>query len=359
MAESDRKQGRWWRGFAVAAICVVLAGGLLPGQQKPDLTVQVKVVNVPATVRDKHGKIIHDLTKDDFILEEDSRPQSIHYLSQESDLPLTLGLLVDTSLSQLRVLDQERTASSSFLDDMLRPDKDLAFLIHFDFDAELLQDLTASREKLRSAMDLLQPPQLDRQRGGGSPRPGPGYPRHPGGAGGSRSGGGTVLYDAVYLASNELMKKQTGRKAIVILSDGVDHGSIESLKSAIEAAQRADTIVYSIFFKGDEPYSSFGGFGGMGGHRGGRGRYPEESVDGKKVLEQISKETGGRLFEVSGKDTVAKIYSQIEDELRNQYSLGYTPDRRNPGAGYHKISLKTKQKDLVVQARAGYYTTGQ
>lgn len=354
MAESDQRRSRLWRGFAAAAIYPVLAAGLLPAQQKPDLTVQVKVVNVPATVRDKHGKIIHDLTKDDFILEEDSRPQSIHYFSQESDLPLTLGLLVDTSLSQLRVLEQERVASFSFLDDMLRPDKDLAFLIHFDFDVELLEDLTASREKLRSAMDLLQPPQLDSPRRGGSPGPGPGYPRRPGGAGGSRSGGGTLLYDAVYLASNELMKKQTGRKAIVILSDGVDHGSMESLKSAIEAAQRADTIVYSIFFKGDEPYSR--GFGGIGGRHG--GRFPQEQVDGKKVLEQISKETGGRLFEVSGKDTVAKIYSQIEDELRNQYSLGYTPDRPDPGAGYHKISLKTKQKDLVVQARAGYYTTG-
>jgi VWFA-related protein len=357
MAEMDRFRKSMRRSALWFAIYAALPGGL-PAQQKPDLTVQVKVVNVPATVRDKHGKIIHDLTKDDFTLEEDSRPQSIHYFSQESDLPLTLGLLVDTSLSQRRVLDQERTASFSFLDDMLRPEKDLAFLIHFDFDAELLEDLTDSREKLRSAMDQLQGPDLDRQRGGNSPGAGPGYPRHRGG--GSHSGGGTVLYDAVYLASNELMKKQTGRKAIVILSDGVDHGSKESLKDAIEAAQRADTIVYSIFFKGDEPNMGFGGWGGMGGHRGGRGRYPvEQQVDGKKILEQISKETGGRLFEVSGKESVTKIYSQIEEELRNQYSLGYTPDRPDPGSGYHKISLKTKQKDLVVQARAGYYATGR
>src|SRR5262249_30791248 len=357
MAKSSEPQRKWWRTTALLAVAnLTLSGGPAPAQQEPKYSVQVKVVNVPATVRDKHGKIIHDLTKDDFILEEDSRPQLIHYFSQESDLPLTLGLLVDTSLSQLRVLDQEKTASSSFLDDMLRPDKDQAFLIRFDFDVELLEDLTDSREKLRSAMDSLQPPQLDRQRGGGSPGGGPGYPRRRGGMGGSYSGGGTLLYDAVYLASNELMKKQTGRKAVVILSDGVDHGSKESLKDAIEAAQRADTIVYSIFFKGDEPYM---GFGGLGGHHGGRGRYPEEQVDGKKVLEQISKETGGRLFEVSGKETVGKIYSQIEDELRNQYNLGYTPDRTDPGAGYHKISLKTKQKDLVVQARAGYYATGR
>jgi VWFA-related protein len=357
MATSNRgKTSSLWRTTATAA-GVALACGLLWAQQEPKFSVQVKVVNVPATVRDKHGRVIHDLTKDDFILEEDSRPQSIHYFSQESDLPLTLGLLVDTSFSQLRVLDQERTASFSFLDDMLRPDKDLAFLIHFDFDVELLEDLTDSRQKLRSAMDMVQPPQMDRQRGGSSPGTGAGYPRRRGGMGGPRGGGGgTLLYDAVYLAANDMMKKQTGRKAIVILSDGVDHGSKESLKDAIEAAQRADTIVYAIFFKGDEPSM---GFGGWGGHHGGRGRYPEEEVDGKKVLEQISKETGGRTFEVSGKETVGKIYSQIEDELRNQYSLGYTPDRSDPGAGYHKISLKTKQKDLVVQARAGYYANAR
>jgi VWFA-related protein len=208
----------------------------------------------------------------------------------------------------------------------------------------------------------LQTPQFSQTSGGGSPggnspNSGPGYPRHRGGSG---HGGGTLLYDAVYLASDELMKKQTGRKALVVLTDGVDRGSKETLRAAVEAAQRADTIVYSIFFKGEEPFTGFGGFGGMGGHHGGgRGRYPqEERPDGKKVLEQISKETGGRVFEVSGKDSVDKIYAQIEEELRNQYSLGYTSDRSDLG-GYRKISLKTKQKDLVVQAREGYYADGQ
>jgi len=341
---------------------LLLASGFPQTKQKADLTVQVKVVNVPATVRDKHGKIVHNLTKDDFILEEDGRPQAVHYFSQENDLPLTLGLLVDTSLSQRRVLDQERSASSSFLDHMLRPDKDQAFLIHFDHEVELLQDLTSNREQLRSALDHLQTPQFSQTSGGGnspnnSPGSGPGYPRHRGGAG---RGGGTLLYDAVYLASDELMKKQTGRKALVVLTDGVDRGSKETLRAAVAAAQRADTIVYSIFFKGEEPFTGFGGYGGMGGHHGGgRGRYPqEERPDGKKVLEQISKETGGRVFEVSGKDSVDKIYAQIEEELRNQYSLGYTSDRSDVG-GYRKISLKTKQKDLVVQAREGYYADGQ
>jgi VWFA-related protein len=325
--------------LAIAILCLLLVGARMRGQEKGDLTVHVKVVNVPATVRDKHGKIVNNLTKDDFVLEEDGRPQTLHYFSQESSLPLTLGLLVDTSMSQRRVLGQERTASSSFIDQMLRPDKDKAFLIHFDHKVELDQDLTASREKLRSALDSLQTPQFTQTSGSNSQSQSPGgYPgRHGGGHhNGASHGGGTLLYDAVYLASDELMKKQTGRKALIVLSDGDDRGSKETLRTAIETAQRADTIIYSILFKDDEDRSFGVGFGGigMGGHHGG---------------------PGGRLFEVSGKQTVEKIYAQIEEDLRNQYSLGYTPDRTNPGEGFHKISVKTKEKDLVVHAREEYY----
>ncbi|HEX3092227.1 MAG TPA: VWA domain-containing protein [Candidatus Angelobacter sp.] len=341
---------------------LLLAGARLRGQEKADITVHVKVVNIPTTVRDKHGKIVNTLTKDDFIVEEDGRPQTLHYFSKENDLPLTLGLLVDTSFSQRRVLGQERAASSSFFAQMLRPEKDKAFLIHFDHEVELDQDLTSSQEKLRAALADLQTPQFATASSGNAPNQGQdpgGYPGRHGGRGhhnGAR-GGGTLLYDAVYLASDELMKKQTGRKALVVLSDGDDRGSKESLRGAIEAAQRADTIVYSILFKDDEEHS-FGGFGGGmgGGHHGGRDRYPQEShADGKKILEQISRETGGRLFEVSSKQTVEKIYAQIEEDLRNQYSLGYSPDRTDPGEGFHKISVKTKDKDLVVHAREEYY----
>jgi VWFA-related protein len=348
--------------LAVAIFCLLMAGARMRGQEKVDMTVHVKVVNVPATVRDKHGKIVTNLTKDDFVLEEDGRPQTLHYFSQENSLPLTLGLLVDTSMSQRRVLGQERTASSSFIDQMLRPEKDTAFLIHFDREVELDQDLTSSREKLRSALDSLQAPQFTQTGGGNSSGQG-GYPgRHGGHHDGSIHGGGTLLYDAVFLASDELMKKQTGRKALIVLSDGDDRGSKETLRTAIETAQRADTIIYSILFENDEDRSFGGGFGGIGmgehhgGPGGGRSRYPQEPrVDGKKILEQMSRETGGRMFEVSGKQTVEKIYAQIEEDLRNQYSLGYTPDRTNPGEGFHKISVKTKQKDLVVHAREEYY----
>ncbi|HEX3353796.1 MAG TPA: VWA domain-containing protein [Terriglobales bacterium] len=334
------------------------------------MSVQVKVVNVLATVRDKHGKIINNLGKDDFTLSEDGRPQSIRYFSRETDIPLTLGLLVDTSMSQRRVLSEEREASQSFLAQMLREDEDKAFVIHFDREVELLQDLTASHEKLRAALESLETPQFSRTSGGNSPGggggSGPGSGRH--------HGGGTLLYDAVYLASDELMAKQQGRKALIVLSDGVDMGSKENLDEAIESAQRANTVVYSILFKDDEAYGNGGGFGrtgisipgmggpGMGGGGMGRGgmgrgrRLPEQHADGKKVLERVSKETGGRMFEVSKKEPVDQIYSQIEEELRNQYSLGYTPDRGSGvESGYHKIQVAARQKDLTVQARDGYY----
>ncbi len=334
-----------------------------PQEGQPTIAVEVKTVSVLATVRDKHGKIISNLTKDDFQLDEDGRPQTINYFAHESDLPLRLGLLVDTSLSQRRVLDQERSASYSFLDKLLRQDKDLAFVIHFDREVELLQDFTPSRPQLQAALQKLSTPQFD----GGGGSNGGGGSGNGGGSGGGRGrgshGGGTLLYDAIYLGSDELMGKQQGRKALIVLSDGVDHGSRETMAEAIATAQRSDTIIYSILFADEEDnYSRPGGFGmgghggGMGGGRGG-GRYPpqEQRPDGKKILEQISKETGGRMFKVTKKETVDAIYAEIEEDLRNQYSLAYTPDKGNT-VGYHKIHLVVgKQKDLVVQARDGYY----
>lgn len=347
------------------------------------IAVDVKVVTLPVTVRDKHGKIVRDLTKDDFTLQEDGRAQTIRYFSQEANLPLTLGLLVDTSRSQSNVLDAERNASRSFLDQMLVQPKDKAFLIHFDREVELLQDLTSSREKLQSALELLKT-SSDRD---SSNDPSSNDPDASRSGSGSHRGGGTQLYDAVFLASNELMKKQQGRKALVILSNGVDRGSKTYLESAIESAQRADTVVYSILFADshhddrDERQRRGGGMGrggggwpggggggwpgggggypGGGGGRGGRsgGQRPDEGprTDGKKILERISRETGGRFFEVSKKETVGEIYSSIVEELRTQYSMGYTPDKDSAAAGYHRVQLQVKRKDLAVQTREGYY----
>jgi VWFA-related protein len=384
-SSSSSKRASLWTPVAYALIAALVAlSGVGPSTRAQDsattIAVDVKVVTLPVTVRDKHGKIVRDLTKDDFTLQEDGRPQSIRYFSQEANLPLTLGLLVDTSRSQTNVLDAERNASRSFLDQMLVQEKDKAFLIHFDREVELLQDLTSSREKLQAALELLKTPS-DRER---SNDPNDSGDSRSGSGSGSHHGGGTQLYDAVYLASNELMKKQQGRKALIILSDGVDRGSKTYLESAIESAQRADTVIYSIYFadarredrnegqrRGGGRGGGVGWPGGGGGWPGGGGGYPgggggggpgggqrhpeEPRTDGKKILERISKETGGRFFEVSKKESVGEIYSSIVEELRTQYSMGYTPDKDSAASGYHHVTLSVKRKDLTVQTREGYY----
>ena len=388
-AKSSLKRASRWTPVACALVAALVVLVVLPrvgpSMRAQDaattIAVDVKVVTLPVTVRDKHGKIVRDLTKDDFTLQEDGRAQTIRYFSQEANLPLTLGLLVDTSRSQTNVLDAERNASRSFLDQMLVQEKDKAFLIHFDREVELLQDLTSSREKLQAALELLKTPS-DRER---SNDPNDSDSRTGSGSG-SHHGGGTQLYDAVFLASNELMKKQQGRKALIILSDGVDRGSKTYLEGAIESAQRADTVVYSIYFAdshhedrnegqrrgggmgrggggwpgggGGWPGGG-GGYPGGGGGRGGPGggqRHPEEPrTDGKKILERISRETGGRFFEVSKKESVGEIYTSIVEELRTQYSMGYTPDKDSAASGYHHVTLAVKRKDLTAQTREGYY----
>jgi VWFA-related protein len=333
---------------------------LLRGQQAdPTFSADVKVVNVFATVRDKKGQIVKGLTKDDFHLDDEGEAQTIRYFSAESDLPLTLGLLIDTSGSERNVIGEEREASYRFFDQILREDRDSAFVIHFDQEVELLQDLTSSRQKLQKALNDLEVarPQLQRQGGGA---PGGGYPRRGGGSG--RRRGGTSLYDAVLLASDELMAHQKGRKALVLLSDGVDNGSKVSLDEGIRSAQRADTLVYTVLIADPNGNSNVGGYGGP--RRGRRGGYPGggypggggfDRPDGKKVLEQLADQTGGRFFEVSHKQTVEKIYAAIEEDLRNEYSLGFVPAHFDSGGAYHRIHLTTAKKDLKVQATQGYY----
>src|SRR5277367_3357489 len=248
------------------------AGQNAPTPAVPTTTmkVNVKVVTMAVTVRDKHGAIVPNLTKDEFTLTEDGRPQTIKYFNHDTNLPLNLGLLVDTSMSQRNVLDDERSGSQHFLDQMLTDTKDKAFLIQFEREVDLLEDLTSDKNKLRAAVDQLGAPQF--QRGASNDDPSGGDSGQ--GSSGHRYGGGTLLYDAIYLASNEVMKKQQGRKAIVLLTDGVDRGSKESINGAIEAAQRADTVVYAIYYKGEEGHSSGGSPGGRGadgGCLGGRG----------------------------------------------------------------------------------------
>jgi VWFA-related protein len=370
--------------WATAAAIIFLPGfdqPLTAQDAATTIAVDVKEVTMPVTVRDKHGKIVRDLTKDDFTLQEDGRPQTIKYYKQDESLPLTIGMLIDTSRSQTNVLDAERNSSKNFLDQVMGKEKDKAFVIHFDREVELLQDVTASREKLEAALDLLKTPS-DRERS-----------NDPNDPDNSKSGpgaqhGGTQLYDAVYLASNELMKKRQGRKALIIMSDGVDSGSKTFLDGAIESAQRGDTFIYSVYFAdtsrhdarnegqgpgqgggrgGGWPGGGGGGWpgggggypgGGGGGGRRGGGQRPAEKprTDGKKNLERLSKETGGHFFEVSKKESAGEIYTAIIEELRTQYVIGFTPEKDSASKDYHKLVLQVKRKDMTVQTREGYYT---
>ncbi len=369
-----------YSGISRRTFLAAAAAGVLRAQtQQPDATFSsdVKVVNVFVTVRDKSHKVVNNLVKEDFDLAEEGAPQTIQYFSRELDMPLRLGLLIDTSLSQRAVLNDERDASYRFLERVLRIDRDLAFLLHFDRETELLQDFTADRQRLQRALDLVQLAQVNRnqttQRGNGGSYPGSGGGGYPGGGypgggvgigypGGGYPGmggrgrsrqqypqrqtqtaarGGTVLYDAILLASSELMRPQQGRKALILLTDGVDNGSKTFLSEAIEAAQRADTLVYSVYFKGEE------GNGGSFGRSSG--------PDGKSILQRISRETGGAVYEITKKTPVDQIYESLQEELRSQYSLGFTPSRTDIGTSFRKLAVTVKPKGLTVQTREGYY----
>jgi VWFA-related protein len=369
------------KSASVAVFCVLFFSICLWGEaQQPEaapqssapqsstpaatITVNAKLVNLPVIVRDKKGALVQNLTRSEFALSVDGHPETIRYFDKDNDLPLTLGLLVDTSGSVRSALEDERTASEAFLNQMMTAPADRtpdqAFLIQFAHETELLQDLTSSRPRLHDALDQVGTTSPDESRNdqnsnGGNSGYG-GYGRH-----GGHHGGGTTLYDAIFLASDSLMQKQHGRKALVVLTDGDDRGSMETLARAIAAAQRAETVVYAIYFKGEQHgYGGHhgGGFGGRGGgFPGGGQRGGENRPDGKKVLEQITGETGGRMFEVSGKQTFTAIYTQIAEELRSQYRLGYTPDVATAAGGFHRVELTVpKDKKLIVQTRDGYYT---
>jgi VWFA-related protein len=373
--------------FTIAALCFLSALGQSqqPAPQQPDtaqaaatLKIQAREVVLPVTVRDKHGALVSSLKIGDFTLTEDGRPQTIKSFTRESNLPFRLGLLVDTSRSVSGALDSERKAAEKFVDQMLPADpsatqKDEAFLIHFDHEVELLEDFTNSRDKLHRELDDM-----------GSTRAEQNSSQGPETTGDERPGGhgGTQLYDAIYLASHELMEPKDGRKAIIVFSDGADRGSKETLNDAVDAADHANVTIYTIYFKGEQDNSGLGNSGGRrggiggggypgggGGYPGGGGGYPgggggrrggdtsANGIDGKKIMERIAERTGGRYFEAKKKDNLDEIYGQIAEELRGQYLLTYTPDKVDTDGGFHKIALKASNDDIVI-TREGYYAPG-
>jgi len=290
----------------------------------PTLKITTEVVNVYAVVEDKHHHLIPNLNKEDFELTEDNAPQEIRYISRETDTPLTMGIMVDTSPSQQRVLPIEQEQAKAFLDQVLRP-KDLVFVLHFDIEVELLQDFTADRKRLARAID-----QTVINGGSGGPIPST-FPT-------SGSGGATHLYDAVYLASTELLKNEVGRKVLILLTDGEDQGSREKINTALETAQKSDVIIYSIDISDRIYYMSRG----MG-------------YSGDAVLKKLSEETGGRVIQVRNERDTAAAFRQIADELRTQYLIGYTPTNSRHDGSYRKIRLRIRNGEYKAQARRGYY----
>lgn len=289
----------------------------------PTIKVDVDVVNILASVRNKKGGLVTGLTKDDFILKEDGKLQTIRYFARESDLPVTMGLLVDVSHSQENLIEIQKHAALQFFSQVLRKG-DLAFLISFGQDVELLQDFTSSQQLLRAGLERLR---VNAPVGGLGPGPVPtiNNPR------------GTALYDAVYLAAEEKLKGQVGRKVLVLITDGVDQGSRMKLQDALLAAQQADAIIYSIYYSDPRAYSSFG-FG------------PTDAE-----LKRMAEETGGRVFKVDRKHPLSEAFAQIEEEMRSQYAIGYTPTNSRKDGTYRRIEIKTRDKDLRVRARRGYY----
>jgi VWFA-related protein len=385
---------------------VVLAAALTPAMRAQDtaaadgaktITVIPNPVVLAVVVRDKKGALVDGLTKDDFLLQVKDKTQTIQSLDHGGDTPLTLGLVVDVDRA-LRdkfpnLLDDDRAASKAFLEGMLKPAAgtraaDSAFVVQFAKQIELLQDVTDNRSKLDKALQELGtesatfktavvPDTVDSE-------------------GRKVRGGGTSLYDSLFLSGDELMSKLKGRKVMVVLTDGVDVGSKESLTEAMEAAQRADTVVYAVYIKvaqkfdqtlgnpqnrrssgypgGGYPGGGYPGGGYPGGYPGGGspgnnpngggngtpgGSSRKPAVDGRQVLERLCGETGGRVFEVSKKLPIEEIYNQIAEEIHAAYRLQFVPDEAAARYGFHPIDLNLrdaeKNKKMDIQTRAGYF----
>ena len=304
-----------------------------PGDaQKPEdqapaetLKVSVNVVGLFFNVKDKHGALMPNLTKDDFSVFEDGKPQTIKYFAAESNLPLTLGILIDSSGSQRNVLDMEKEVGGAFLRQILT-DKDEAYVIDFNVDATLVQDFTRDVRRLQAAMNKVKINTGISGMGGG-PVP-------------TSHQAGTVLYDAVYLSAHDMLAKEVGRKAMILLTDGEDEGSRLKIKDAIEAAQKADAIVYVLLCADRGFYGSF-----------------QMGYSGEGEMRKLTEATGGRVINVGNKfDKLREAFDQIAAELRSQYNLGYTSTNTVLDGSYRKLEIKSKQ-NYKIQCRAGYYAT--
>jgi len=293
------------------------------------LKVNVDVVQFFFNVKEKKGGLIPNLPKDHFDLFENGKPETIKYFSSDSNLPLTLGILIDSSASQERVLGMEQEVGGAFLSQILR-EKDMAFVIDFNIGVSLLQDFTSNARKLKAALNSVrinsggQAAVSGLPGQGGGPVPTIGDPK------------GTLLYDAVVLASHDGMGQQVDRKAMILLTDGEDQGSQYKIRDAVEAAQKADTIVY-VLLCADRGFYGFGGY------------------SGDSAMKKLTSETGGRLIEVGNKPEKLKAaFDQISQELRSQYYIGYVPTNPTKDGGFRRVEIRSKD-GYKIQARSGYF----
>jgi VWFA-related protein len=306
--------------LAFAAVLVVPGWPQEPTQQAPVIRTQVSLVNLFVTARDKNKRIVTDLKQEDFKAFEDGQAQQIAFFSKEVTLPITLALLLDTSGSEQYMLPSIQDAGARFLDRVLRKG-DEALVMSFDSDVDLLADFTEDRHQLDRG---IRQARINIPSGGtigGNPGPV-----------GSRQITGTALYDAVYLACNEKLNTEAGRKAIVIVTDAQDEGSKMRIEEAIEAAQRTDTVIHILLVA--DPH--FGGGNSGAAHK-------------------MTDDTGGRTIVVNSEKHLAEAFDQISEELRMQYTLGYYPTNTTHDGKFRKIKVETANHDLKVLARKGYY----
>lgn len=310
-----------WKAAAITALAASLAAPGIPQepaqepQQGPALKKTVNLVNLFATVRDKNKRIVGDLKQEDFKVYEDSQEQKIAFFSKEVTMPITLGLLIDTSGSEQYRLGAEQEAASRFLERVMKKG-DMAMVISFDLDVDLLADFTDDRSQLERSINKAKIGAVS----GGVVTPGT-IPSN---------GGGTMFYDAVFLACNDKLATEAGRKALVIITDAQDEGSKVRLEEAIEAAQRTDTVIHVLY---------------VHDYRFGRG----------DIARKMADETGGRMIDVSSEKKLTEAFDLISEELRSQYTLGYYPSNTARDGQFRRVKVETTNKDYKLLTRKGYY----
>lgn len=307
--------------FLVSSLALALAAPALtqePAAQGPVIKTQVNLVNLFVTVRDKKKKIITDLKQENFSITEDNEPQKIAFFSKEVTLPITLGLLLDTSGSEQFMLGAIQDAGGQFIGRVLRKG-DEAMVMSFDSDVDLLSDFTDDRGQLDRA---IRKARINIPSGGGMVNPGPV---------GSRQITGTALYDAIYLACSEKLTTEAGRKAIVIVTDAQDEGSKVRIEEAIEAAQRTDTVIH-LLLVADPRFGA-----------------------NTSAAHKLADDTGGRVISVNSEKKLREAFDEISEELRSQYTLGYYPTNPARDGKFRKIKIDTTDHELHVLSRKGYY----